>query len=425
MSGPNNPTPTSPPALSADIAGLLARTAVVVATHWRRPLDGRWPGANVRHEDAVLSQEGLMTRFLSSLEGLSDRPRVVIILVTSTEPGAETAAIWNADRARARFSLPIALWTPIHVRSLHGLLGALGHEEWIRWFDVRGYPQIRNMQLLVPYLLDCDLVVTLDDDEVVEDPFFLRRAVAGVVHGDSKGDRVWGAAGYYLDEHGSRMHEVGAAAAADPNPFARKMALMNGILNRIDNEPGTIVQAHFALGGNMTFSRSLIAQVGFDPAIARGEDVDYVINAALMGIPYHFDKSRLVRHLPPAGRSYKDFAYTKLQQDVRRFIYEREKLRVAAADGGFAPLDAADLKPYPGDMLCDDLEQHAIAALRLHRPAASDGEMLDPEAFVAQACDTGRRSAQAFRHFARTWPQALEVLAGDRAVRHVARTILW
>jgi hypothetical protein len=280
------------------------------------------------------------------------------------------------------------------------------------------------MQLLVPFLLGCDLVVALDDDEVVDDPHFLTRAAASVVNGASNGERVFGAGSYYLDERGYHLHNVEASDVPGTNPFDRKIALMNGALERIEAEPGSVVRSTFALGGNMTFTRELVRKVGFDPAIARGEDIDYVINAALVGMPYHFDKTRPVWHLPPAGRSYKDFDYGKLQQDVRRFLYEREKLRAARNDGGFVPLTAADLAPYPGEFLTDDLEGCALEALRLHRPSRFDITIIEPERFVEQAVTTARRDAVNFLKFAREWPVAMDQLGIDPAIRHVARSIL-
>jgi hypothetical protein len=418
-------SPETAPVTSPAIEALIARTAIVIPSYWGRSYGLRRPGDSIEDHPTPINQSGTMERILRSLQALPDKPKLVLLLISSAAPDVATGAAWQVDTIRDRYpDLPIALWNPMHVQILHGRLRTLGHADWAPWFDARGYPQIRNMQLLVPHLLDCDLVVALDDDEVVEDAMFLRRAAATIVNGATNGDRVWGAASYYLDEHGHRMHQVPASGAANPNPFERKIALMNGILERIEHEPGNVVRSTFALGGNMTFSRDLLTRVGFDPAISRGEDIDYVINAALVGIPYHFDKSRPIRHLPPPGRSYKDFDYAKLQQDVRRFIYEREKLRSAAADGTFAPLTAADLDPYPGQLLADDLESHALEALVNHRPRVFDTTILEPEPFVRQATELARQGAMEFLQFAREWPKALDVLGNDPAIRHVARGIL-
>ena len=414
-----------PPSASPAIDALIARTAIVIPTYWSRQYGLRRPGDSIEDHPTPTNQRGTIGRLLESLNGLADTPRVVLIVVSSSAPDVETAAAYMADAVRDRCPyLPIALWTPAHVQILHGRMRATDHPEWIGWFDARGYAQIRNMQLLVPDLLDCELVVAVDDDEVVEDPYFLRRAAASVVDGASDGGRVYGAASYYLDEQGFRMHEAPLASLADPNPLERKTALMNGALQRIEALPGAVVPSVFALGGNMTFHRDLLRRVGFDPAITRGEDIDYVINARLLGLPYHFDKNRPIRHLPPPGRSYRDFDYSKLQQDVRRFLYEREKLRAAAGDPTFAPLAAADLEPYPGALLTPELERHAVRSLTQHRPALYDTTFLEPGPFVEQAVAAACAGAQAFLGFARQWPDALEVLREDRGLRHVARSIL-
>jgi hypothetical protein len=417
--------PEAPPESSPAIEALIARTAIVIPSYWGRSYGLRRPGDSIEDHPTPVNQSGTMERLLRSLQALPDRPRVVLLLISCAAPDVATSAAWQVDTIRDRYpDLPIALWGPTHGQFLNGRLRSLGHADWVPWFDAGSYPQIRNTQLLVPHLLDCDLVVALDDDEVVEDPFFLRRAAASVVHGASNGDRVWGAASYYLDEHGDRMHEVSALGASDPNPFERKIALMNGILARIEHEPGNVVPSTFALGGNMTFTHDLLSRVGFDPAISRGEDIDYVINAALVGIPYHFDKSRPIRHLPPPGRSYKDFDYAKLQQDVRRFMYEREKLLAAAADGTFAPLTASDLDPYPGALLDDQLERYALESLSKHRPRVFDTTILEPEPFVTQALELAHRGADGFLRFARDWPVAMQTLGADPRIRHMARGIL-
>jgi hypothetical protein len=406
------------------IGALLARTAVVIPSYWSRSHGFRRPGDSIEDHPTPANEQGTMGRLLASLQALAEKPRLVLVIISSTAPDVATSAAWQVDTIRDRYpDLPIALWTPAHVQILHGRLRSLGHEDWIGWFDARGYPQIRNMQLLVPLLLGMDLVVALDDDEVVEDPSFLRRAAEIMLPQAGSRQSVQGAAGYYLDQSGNRLHDVGPAEASSQNPFERKMTLMNGMLERIETLAGDLVPSSFALGGNMTFSRDLIRAAGFDPAIARGEDIDYVLNAALVGQQYWFDKRRPIRHLPPPGRSYRDFDYGKLRQDVRRFLYEREKLRAAAADG-FVPIQPSDLDPYPGAFLHDDLEAHAVESLRLHQPAVRNAGLASPEAFVQEAATSARAAAAGYPRFARAWPEAMALLGDDPVLRHVARSIL-
>ena len=94
------------------------------------------------------------------------------------------------------------------------------------------------------------------------------------------------------------------------------------------------------------------------------------------------------------------------------------------ATAAFSPLAAADLNPYPGALLADDLERHAVQSLTLHRPALYDTTLLEPEPFVRQAVATARTGAQAFlaspASGRRRWRRCARIVR----LRHVARSIL-
>jgi len=103
----------------------------------------------------------------------------------------------------------------------------------------------------------------------------------------------------------------------------------------------------FAFGGNMTITRELYDVVPFDPAITRGEDIDYLINARLAGHRFVLDNRLAVTHLPPP-HSHPD--WLQLRQDAVRFAYQRDKIRAAS-------LAPTDLDPYPGPYLGAELSQ--------------------------------------------------------------------
>ena len=64
--------------------------------------------------------------------------------------------------------------------------------------SLSGYGAIRNLGLLVADTLGFDAVVFLDDDEVVDDPDFLQRAVYGLGKLTKKGIPILAKTGYYL-----------------------------------------------------------------------------------------------------------------------------------------------------------------------------------------------------------------------------------
>jgi hypothetical protein len=166
----------------------------------------------------------------------------------------------------------------------------------------------------------------------------------------------------------------------------------------------------------MTFTRPLFERVGFDPSITRGEDIDYLINARLEGLWFFLDKRLNVVHLPPGGASYKDISYSKLQQDVVRFLYEREKLRAAADQPELESVQPGTFAPYPGDFLVDDLEHQALEALRDLRPADDRG-WPEPEEIVDQARQHAAEGMPRYFEFRRAWPGMMASLGGDKTLK--------
>ena len=68
-----------------------------------------------------------------------------------------------------------------------------------------GYGAVRNLGLVVANTLGFDAVVFLDDDEVIDDPHFLQRAMYGLGKLTKKGIPILAKTGYYLNEQGSYL----------------------------------------------------------------------------------------------------------------------------------------------------------------------------------------------------------------------------
>jgi hypothetical protein len=164
-----------------------------------------------------------------------------------------------------------------------------------------------------------------------------------------------------------------------------------------------------ALGGDMVFHRELFTRVPFDPGITRGEDIDYLINARLAGIPWWFDPGLTILHLPP--RHYDTPLYQRLREDVFRFVYEKEKLRL---HGYQRP---AWLEPYPGALLGDDLVEAALSALQAEATPELVARFGEPEAIVAAAQEHAARYAPRYATFAQGWAGLMSRIAQDGPLR--------
>jgi hypothetical protein len=161
----------------------------------------------------------------------------------------------------------------------------------------------------------------------------------------------------------------------------------------------------------MEFTDDLAASVGFDPGITRGEDIDYLINARLEGRTFFLRKDLFILHRPPRGGSYRDASLSKLEQDIMRFMYEREKLTVSRENPDLHALTVDTLMPYPGEFLRGDIEGDAREALEAaHYPG-------DASAFVRDVKEKVPARIERYLEFRNAWPRSTEALRGATAVR--------
>jgi hypothetical protein len=333
----------------------------------------------------------------------------VLILTAAVSPHLEGNAESRVAELVApyRATLPIAQFAASDLTFLKKRVQAAGHDPGL--VSLRGYPNVRNIQLIIPHVLGSEVVIALDDDEVVA-PGYVRQATTHVA-ARRQGHVVRGVAGLYLDRAGAWTLPESKVTG---NIFLDKARIMNQAANQLRDRVSqkAVVQSPLAYGGNMVFHRDLFAQVAFDPWITRGEDIDYVINARIEGYSFWFDPDLTVTHLPPD--TYQSSPYAKLCEDVARFTYEREKLAQAG-------VDPSQFDPYPGAFLGDELEEHALAALQKLSTSEDVARLGSPQEIMAQASRRAKEAPAYYRAFARTWPRLMDALAADRRLRDTWR----
>ena len=246
---------------------------------------------------------------------------VVIAAVTSQEVSAEAGAKVRAI-TEEHPDLSILV---VDQSLLDQIRERVNEEGAAELLGLAGYPLIRNLQLLIPLAVGTTANVALDDDELVTDPAFLDKAAGALGH-TLYDMTVDGLSGYYKSPGGDIKLATPAGSLTVANLFDRKAAIMNEATDRLEAMPGDIVPTPFCYGGNQIFSTELASTVCFDPAITRGEDIDYLINAWLAGRRFFMNKELSILHEPRPGL-YQDVAYHKVVQDVLRFVYERAKIR--------------------------------------------------------------------------------------------------
>ena len=380
---------------------------IAVPTYWSYPSGESGEETTVFDHPTPLDEEGTLARTLESFTGLGGRFKVLVV-AAAAHPGL-------AERVHERVSdlirpfadrLNVFLASPRHLGELNAML-----PEPV--LSLESYGSIRNVQLFVPYVLGADAVAGIDDDEIVTDADYVEK-VSGYIGERRGGEAVGGLAGPYFDRDGQWRISDAQELASCENIFIKKNFFMNAAIEKAMGGAGAdgLVRSNVAFGGNMAVSRETIARTPHDPYIPRGEDYDYVINAAMDGIFWHFCPGLGIIHLPPDSTgSQAGDKVGKLIADIHRFIYMREKMRLHRERFPGEAIDPEYLSPYPGPYLDEavDLKAHGVRALDEKYPGFRDST--SPEELVEEAQALAVRKAEEFFRYREQWRAALAAVS--------------
>jgi hypothetical protein len=382
-----------------------ADTTVIIPTYWTwSSSDSRRPEVASYDHPTPLDAESTLPPLLDDLSNQQTSGFRVLILAGTTHPDLGGSV---ADRLRNllepyRERLHLHMGHAAGWERLKALLQLT--EPQAEMLHLGSYSGVRNLQLLLPHILGSEVVIALDDDERVR-PTYIEDALRHVGK-TVNGQRALGLAGPYLQRDGGVfLHEPPPTG----NVFRDKAHSINEAMRVLTASKGRLTQSPMALGGNMVFHRDLFTRVCFDPGITRGEDIDYLINTRLQGISWWFDANLTILHLPPRHRETP--AYQRTREDVFRFIYEREKLRL---NGENRP---AWLEPYPGVLLGDDLIGQASAALELDATPEMTERFGGPQSIVQQAQAHAARNASRYSSFVMAWKELMSRIDHDANLR--------
>jgi len=377
----------------------MDRVFIIIPTYWGRPT-----GESSSAEDALFDHptpvdgESTLPRLLDSLCDLETEYAYTILIITAVVTDTLVAlARLKVDEIIKAFEnqLDLIQICADDLEPYKTTAQKTGIDP--TYINLSTYAGVRNLQLIVPHAMGADVIVALDDDEVVK-PEYLDIALQSIEQNRS------GCAGFYENAQGSIF--IGEPKASG-NIFFDKPFIMNDAARNLIHKEGRFVKSTVAFGGNMVFHQKLFSNVGFDPGITRGEDLDYVMNARLAGFEFWLDKQLRITHLPP--HHYDSSKYAKMAEDVRRFVYEREKLRVAKDIG--IDLPSMDTwMPYPGRFFQDDLEEQALKALEALVTPTDAALWSVPNTVLENVLSRAQNMALEYFKFARHWPRMMHNL---------------
>jgi CRP-like cAMP-binding protein len=335
----------------------LKPTTMVIPTYWGRESDVGWqPGDVIYDHPTPLDQEGTLINAVRSLDILEDKDFSLVILACSAAEDLEKEVEERVCSLIRDTPPPVETFviSHSHLDSLHTEIVAQGMDDLADVLSLRGYSNIRNMCLFVPYILGAEIALLIDDDEYIDDPKFISKA-REFIGGRFIGQTIDGVAGYYVNDKGSYYDDVPEEIhwMTYWDRFGSKREAFDKI---IPGDP-RLKRTPFAFGGCMVIHRSLFRSVPFDPNIPRGEDTDYVLNARMFGFDFFLDNQLYIQHRPPP-KSHP--TWQSFREDIFRLVYSKAKLDGQYPQTNMDLVTAEDFDPYPGEFLKDSLDDKIL-----------------------------------------------------------------
>ncbi len=338
---------------------------MVIPSFWGRESEVGWKeGDAIYDHPTPLDGEDTLIRAIQSIERLEDKDFQLVIIVVATAEDIESEVEKKVAHIikSANPGVEILLFGQSHLTQIHELLRrdseGKNTEEYINLLQLRGYSNVRNLCMFIPHILGSDVAVLIDDDEVFEDQKFISKA-RGFIGREIGGIIINAVAGYYLQP--DRDYHV-------KKPYRPWMKYwdqyerMNEAFDMVIGTEPRLKATPFVFGGNMVIHRNLFTVVPFDPNVRRGEDIDFLINARMLGFHFFLDNQLSIKHLPPPKTHP---TWMQLREDIYRFIYGRAKIETQKAVEGMTKINPEDFDPYPGCFLKADLEEKIEQACKL------------------------------------------------------------
>lgn len=312
---------------------------ITVPTYWTRKKAAKKIGDAYFDHPTPLDGKQTLTRTLDTLKNVEGKFKVIVLIATVnySDDNLYKQVEKKIHSLIKKYSkhYPIMQFSKSDVQFLKRRMKKYSLSDITSQINLGHYPAIRNCQLIVANGLGNDVMIGIDDDELIM-PDHVKKATK-FIGKKYKGKMIYGIGGYYRDKNGEYIMKDLKKPKVN-NLFYKKRILKNQGFMNIDKKKGRVQKSNFVFGGNMVIHRKMFMNVSYDPGITRGENMDYLINAKSNGFDFYFDKQLYIIHMPPEkwGKKMESFlktgafsatSYHKLEKDIMRFIYEREKIR--------------------------------------------------------------------------------------------------
>jgi glycosyltransferase involved in cell wall biosynthesis len=349
------------------------KISLVVPTYWVAAEQTLELGKQQFDHPTVVGQESTLPALLHSLKNTTLEDIELIVVIASDSEKTQELVHKEIGEMIRTVNLPIDVFL-FDDSSLKALIDqGILDEKHLNFCNLNTYAGVRNCGLIASAIRKSELTVMLDDDEeIIDDNFF--QTIRNSMRLTFNNEPVDILAGHYVYGPERDFYRD------DPHPILSevwpKFSLMNKAFRNFIGRDPRFKTTPFAFGGNMVLNDTTIQTLPFDPAIPRGEDIDYVLMARRKGLNVILDKEIRVLHNPPAGSTH---MLQILFQDMVRFAIERKKLEVRSdVEIELKRIRKRELQPYPGKFVSDDLDTmiSETSELLSHHYRQSDQEHL-------------------------------------------------
>ena len=352
-----------------------------------------------------LSSQGELPRCLDSLRKVRGLGHIVILV--AAEPSIENQAASKARSIAEYFSdLSITVVGAPElalVRQRMEQLGVPVRNE----IGLSGYGAVRNLGLLVANMLGFDAAVFLDDIAVVEGEAFLEKAMYGLGKLTRRGVPILAKTGYYLNEEGSFLSNKPTKWY---DHFWQQGKAFNAWITKAMAGP-RLSRSNHVCGGCLALHKEAFRRVSFDPWVARGEDLDYMLDLRMYGSDIWFDNQWVMRHLPPATPR----EGLRFRQDIFRWLYEYRKIEYARTQIDLLQIKPQSLQPYPGPFLESNITKRIRRTALLRSIGRPDGRGYRQAAKSAtgEAAKYAETHCSKYFEFQFKWPAIMSRFEND------------
>ena len=359
-----------------------------------------------------LKNPGELPRLLTSLQKVRGIGQIIVLV--AADQSTEAQAADKVQDIVSRFpSLNVAVIGAAEYGLVQQRMEQLGLGKLQKEIGLSGYGAIRNLGLVLANVMGFDSVVFLDDDEVIDDAEFLQKGVYGLGKLTRKGVPILAKSGFYFNSEGSFLSK-----SQDKwyNHFWQQGKAFNAWITKAMRGP-RLSRSNHVCGGCLALHKEAFKRLSFDPWIARGEDLDYMLNLRMYGSDIWFDNQWSLRHLPPASTS----EGMRFRQDIYRWLYEYRKMEYSRTQIDLMQVKPQSLEPYPGPFLEPGITKRIRITAILRSFARKDKKAYRQAAKAAraEAVMYAQRNCSKYFEFQFVWPELMARMENDQ-ILHTA-----